>query len=178
MLVFGIEGSKGKHVQDTYGEVIQKIVAGLVPRDQIDQTAQDRADYRSELWLAAWEAQTRFRRKSPLGGGQIDDDWERRYVFRALWNASLLCRRRRRNLVRVTDSTERTIDYESQYQAAEVLGLLERRLGRENFSVLRRLGEAGGVIERARVPSDGNYDSFRRRVRVLRKKARKILGHD
>ena len=159
---------------DSYESAIKAISARLVHRGRLDHNSYDVDDYQSRLRMVSWDAQLTFRKR-----GVFCVTRERRYVNKVLSNAAVdFARRRCREEAGLRKLSDVVIDHsyceESRIEARECLRTLRDALG-DDFSVLCRVAAADGRVSEAYAFQDGNYETFRSRVRRIRRRAKKIL---
>ena len=155
---------------DSYEPAIQTIAKRLSPADHC-------LDYVSQLRMESWDAQMEFRNRY---GFCLPA--ERRYVHKTLWNSARTKIRGRKfrgavcleTMAVDTPPESKLSDVTGKYEAREALEMLESRLGLD-FQLLLRIGYAGELIEAHEV-EDGSMPIFRRRVRNLRARARRVLS--
>lgn len=165
---------------DSYEPVVRKVASSLVRRGGIDVLANDQDDYESLLRIASFNLQNEFRDRY---GFNLEA--ERRYVMKALWNeARTLGRTRIRRMGGMLrheaepEGPAHTLkaELEGRMEARYALRRLASRMGQEDFSVLRRVGESvkGSQAYDPALDQGSKFD-FAKRVTLLRKQAREIL---
>ena len=157
---------------DSYEPAIKQIAGLMVGKAQLDHLGHDRDDYASQLRMHSWKVQLKFRERYGFCAPA-----ERRYVHYSLWNESKQWKRARTfraKQILKHDPDDGTYLDEDRFIARQLLERLEQTLG-PKFDILRRVGEAGGHIASAYKENDGNFEAFAKRVRRLRKEARKVL---
>lgn len=160
---------------EPYEGLIRYLATRLVRSGQLDHNAADVEDYQSRLRIVSWDAQVHFRRR-----GVFCSSRERRYVSQVLRNAAVDFVRQRSRVeahARSMADLYRTFTChcdDDRLEAREALRVLSSVMG-DDFWLLIRVAECRGRVSDSYVEGDGSYETYRSRIRRLRRKAKKIL---
>lgn len=163
-----------KTTGESYGRAVRQVAAWLAPEGMVDALGCQREDYQQELSMVAFEAQAIFRRQKGRNAA-----YERKYVYKTLWNFARSCMRARARGVAVSAAFtgemagwavfEDVVHCEAQHEAREWARRFAESASAADAALAGRLIDAGGHVPRAYDPErDGTLRTFRRTVDRLR----------